>query len=108
MSHANTNVIYPQSTDRDLSRWQVREDDDDYGNSKGKSAVQTISLLDLHNRVIDRLDRAKALTHLLQTADTQMDDTIQMNVAMLEELIEQAQRTSSRMWEYIQRERKGG
>ncbi len=31
MSHANTNIIYPQSTDR-TAAWQVREDGDDYGN----------------------------------------------------------------------------
>ena len=107
MSH--TNVIYPQSTDRDLSRWQVREDDDDHGNSKGSNSnVQTVSLLDLHDRVINRLDRAKALTYLLQTADTKEEASIHVTAILLEELIEQAQGTSERMWGYIQRERRGG
>ncbi len=102
MSH--TNVIYPQSTDRTAS-WQIREDGDDY--DKGSSNVQTVSLLDLHVRVIDRLDRAKAMACLLQTADTKMDDTISMTAAMLEELIEQAQGDSRRMLKYIQREKRG-
>ncbi len=106
MSHANTNVIYPQSIDRDLSRWQVREDDDDYG--KGNSEVRTVSLLDLHDRVIDRLSRTKAMTRLLQTADNQTDSTIQVTAIVLEEHIEQALTTSERMWDYIQRERRGG
>ncbi len=104
MSHANTNVIYPQSTARTAS-WQVREDGDDY--DKGNN-VQTVSLLDLHVRIIDRLDRAKAMACLLQTADTKMDDTISMTAAMLEELIEQAQSDSRRMLKYIQREKKHG
>ncbi len=106
MSHVNTNIIYPQSTDRTTS-WQVREDGDDYSSNKGNNNVQSVSLSDLHNRVIDRLDRAKALTHLLKTADTQPDDIIQHTAAILEEHIEQAQTTSNRMWGYIQRERRG-
>jgi hypothetical protein len=105
MSH--TNVIYPQSIDRNPAAWQVREDDDDYGNSKGSSDVQIVSLLDLHDRVINRLDRAKALTYLLQTADTKEEASIHVTAILLEELIEQAQGTSERMWGYIQRERKG-
>jgi len=106
MSHANTNIIYPQSTPR-TATWQVREDGDDYGSNKGNSNVQSVSLSDLHNRVLDRLDRAKALLHLLKTADKQTDDIIQHTAAVLEEHIEQAQTTSNRMWGYIQRERRG-
>ncbi len=107
MSHANTNIIYPQSTDR-TAAWQVREDGDDYGTNKGNNNVQSVSLSDLHNRVLDRLDRAKALTHLLKTADTLPDDIIQHTVAILEEHIEQAQTTSRRVWDYMQREKKLG
>jgi len=105
MSYTNTNVIYPQSTDR-TTAWQVREDGDDYGKGSN-SNVQRVSLSDLHNRVLDRLDRAKALLHLLKTADKQTDDIIQHTAAVLEEHIEQAQTTSNRMWGYIQRERRG-
>ncbi len=103
---SQTNIIYPQSTDRTAS-WQVREDGDDYDNSKGDSEVRTVSLLDLHDRVIDRLSRAKAMTRLLQTADTQSDGAIQVTAIVLEEHIEQALTTSERMWGYIQRERRG-
>ncbi len=106
MSHANTNIIYPQSTDR-TAAWQVREDGDDYGKGSN-SNVQSVSLSDLHNRVLERLDRAKALTHLLKTADTQADNVIQHTLGTIEEHIEQAQGTSERMWGYIQRERRGG
>jgi len=104
MSHTNTNIIYPQSTDR-TAAWQIREDRDDYG--KDTKNVQRVSLSDLHNRVLDRLDRAKALLHLLKTADKQTDDIIQHTAAVLEEHIEQAQTTSNRMWGYIQKERRG-
>lgn len=104
MSHANTNVIYPQSIDRNPATWQVREGDDDDGTNR----VQTVSLLDLHNRVIDRLDRARALSQLLHTADLQLEHVVRDTALILEEHIEQAQRTSRRMWEYIQRERRGG
>ncbi len=106
MSHANTNIIYPQSTDRTAS-WQVREDGDDYGKGSN-SNVQSVSLSDLHNRVLERLDRAKALLHLLKTADTQADDVIQHTAAILEEHIEQAQTTSRRVWDYMQREKRLG
>ena len=102
---SQTNVIYPQSTHRNIA-WQVREDGDDY--DKGSRNVQTVSLLDLHNRVLERLDRARALIHLLKTADTQADDVIQHTAAVLEEHIEQAQRTSRRVWDYVQREKKLG
>ncbi|WP_428623525.1 hypothetical protein [Sedimenticola sp.] len=102
MSH--TNIIYPQSTHRNIA-WQVREDGDDYG--KGSNNVQRVSLSDLHDRVIERLDRAKALTHLLKTAETQADDVTQHTLGAIEEHIEQAQTTSNRMWGYIQRERRG-
>ena len=87
MSHANTNVIYPQSTDRTAS-WQVREDGDDYG--KGNNNVQRVSLSDLHDRVIERLDRARALTHLLKTAETQAGEVTQHTLGAIEEHIEQA------------------
>ena len=90
-----------------ISRWQVREDDDDYGKGSN-SNVQTVSLLDLHDRVIDRLDRARALSYLLQTADIQLAHVVRDTALVLEEHIEQAQRTSRRMWEYVQRERRGG
>jgi len=106
MSHANTNVIYPQSTDR-TAAWQVREDGDDYGKSSN-SNVQSVSLSDLHNRVLERLDRAKALLHLLKTADSPSDDIIQHTAAILEEHIEQAQTTSRRVWDYMQREKRLG
>ncbi len=103
MSQANTNVIYPQSTDRTAS-WQVREDGDDYGNRE----VRTTSLSDMHNRILERLDRAKALTHLLKTADTPSDEVIQHTASVIEELIVLAQSTSRKMWEFVQREKRLG
>ncbi len=106
MSHANTNIIYPQSTARTAS-WQVREDGDDYDQGSNNN-VQSVSLSDLHNRVLDRLDRARALTHLLKTADKQADDIIEHTAAILEEHIEQAQTTSRRVWDYMQREKRHG
>ncbi len=106
MSHVNTNIIYPQSTDR-TAAWQVREDGDDYGKDE-KSNVRTTSLSDMHNRIHERLDRARALIHLLKTADTQADDAIPLTAVVIEDLIESAQFTSRKMWEFIQREKRLG
>ena len=103
---SQTNVIYPQSTGHNAS-WQVREDGDDYG-KESNSNVRTTSLSDMHNRIHERLDRARALIHLLKTADTQADDTIQLTADVIEDLIEKAQGTSRKMWEFIQREKRLG
>jgi hypothetical protein len=103
---SQTNVIYPQSTGRNTS-WQVREDGDDYG-KESNSNVRTTSLSDMHNRIHERLDRAKALIHLLKSADTQADDTIRLTADVVEDLIEKAQGTSLKMWEFIQREKRLG
>jgi hypothetical protein len=83
-----TNIIYPQATNRNAF-WQVREDGDDYGKDSN-SNVRTTSLHDMHNRIYERLDRSKALIHLLKTADTQSDDAIQLTAVAIEELIDKA------------------
>jgi len=104
MSHANTNIIYPQSTDRTAS-WQVREDSDDYGNSKGRSGP-SYPLVGLQDRLTDRLERAKALTHLLQTADILLEHAVRDTARVLEEHIEQAQEATAQMWERIRQEKR--
>lgn len=61
MSH---NITYPQSIEHDLSCCQVRENEDDYGNSELGT-----SILKLVNLITDRLVRADALTDLLRMAE---------------------------------------
>jgi len=104
MSHVNTNVIYPQSTDRTAS-WQVREDGDDYGNSKGRSGP-SYPLVGLQDRLNDRLHRAHAIASLLHSADYLLEKDTRETALVLEELIEQAQEASAQMWERIRQEKK--
>ena len=94
MSHANTNVIYPQSTDRDLSRWQVREDEDDYGKLSRK-------LLELHDLITDRLVRADALTYLMQTAENPPEHATRITAMLLQDLLQEAQTANETLWEEV-------
>jgi hypothetical protein len=90
MSHANTNLIYPQSTDRDLSRWQVREEEDD---------ALSRRLLELHERITDRLLRADALAQLMQTAEDPPEHATQLTAMLLQDLIQEAQTANEKLWE---------
>ena len=101
MSH--TNVIYPQSTNRTAS-WQIREDDDTYG----KRTAVSYPLIGLQDRLSDRLERARALTHLLQSADILLEHVVHDTARVLEEHIEQAQEANVQMWERIRQEKKDG
>ncbi len=96
MSQANTNVIYSQSTDRDLSRWQVREDEDDYGKLGRK-------LLELHDRITDRLVRADALTYLMQTAENPPEHATRITAMLLQDLIQDAQKANEKLWDEVHR-----
>ncbi len=96
MSHANTNIIYPQSTDRDPSHWQVREDDEDYGELSRK-------LLELHDRITDRLVRADALSYLMQTAENPPEHATRITAMLLQDLIQEAQQANEKLWEAVHR-----
>ncbi len=96
MSHAKANVIYPQSTDRDFSRWQVREDEDDYGKLSRK-------LLELHDLITDRLVRADALTYLMQTAENPPEHATRITAMLLQDLIQEAQQANEKLWEEVDR-----
>lgn len=100
MSHANTNIIYPQSTDRNPTVWQVREDGDDYDNGS-----LSYPLLELHDRITDRLARAEALACLLQTADNPPDHATRVTAIVLQELIQQTQEANEKLWERIRQTR---
>ena len=91
MSH---NVIYPQSTDRDLSRWQVREDEDDYGKLSSQ-------LLELHDLITDRLVRADALTYLMQTAENPPEHATRITAMLLQDLIQEAQEANGKLWDEV-------
>jgi hypothetical protein len=96
MSQTNTNITYPQSTDCDLSRWQVREDDDDYGKLSRK-------LLELHDLITDRLVRADALTYLMQTAENPPEHATRITSMLLQDLIQDAQKANETLWEEVHR-----
>jgi len=96
MSQANTNITYPQSTDRDPSHWQVREDEDDYGKLSSK-------LLELHDRITDRLVRADALTYLMQTAENSPEHANRSAAILLQDLIQEAQTANEKLWDEIHR-----
>jgi hypothetical protein len=100
MSH--TNVIYPQSIDRNPAAWQVREDDDNYS----KRAPVSYPLIGLQDRLSDRLERARAMTHLLQSADILLEYVVRDTARVLEEHIEQAQEANAQMWERIRQEKR--
>jgi len=86
--------IYPQSTDRDLSRWQVREDEDDYGKLSRK-------LLELHDLITDRLVRADALTYLMQTAENPPEHANRITAMLLQDLIQEAQTANEKLWDEL-------
>ncbi len=96
MSHVNTNVTYPQFTDRNPSRWQVREDEDDYGKLSRK-------LLELHDLITDRLVRADALTYLMQTAENPPEHATRITAMLLQDLIQEAQKANEKLWEEVHR-----
>jgi len=96
MSHINTNITYPQSTDHDLSRWQVREEEDDYGKLRSK-------LLKLHDLITDRLVRADALTYLMQTAENPPEHANRITAMLLQDLIQEAQTANEKLWDEVHR-----
>jgi hypothetical protein len=96
MSHANTHVIYPQSSDRDPVRWQVREDDEDYVKSELGTAI--LKLIDL---ITDRLDRADTLTYLMQTAENPPEHATRITAMLLQDLIQEAQEANEKLWELV-------
>jgi hypothetical protein len=100
MSQANTTIIYPQSTDRDLSRWQVREDEDDYGKLSRK-------LLELHDLITDlitdRLIRADALAEIIQTAENPPKHATRITAMLLQDLIRETQEANEKLWDEIRR-----
>ncbi len=96
MSHANTNVIYPQSTDRDLSHWQVREDDDDYGNLNH-------SIQALINHITDRLIRADALAEIMQTAENPPEHATRITAMLLQDLIRETQEANEKLWDELRK-----
>jgi hypothetical protein len=93
---SQTKIIYPQSTDRDFSRWQVREDEDDYGKLSRK-------LLELHELITDRLIRADALTYLMQTAENPPEHATRITAMLLQDLIQDAQQANEKLWEEVHR-----
>jgi hypothetical protein len=93
MSH--TNVIYPQSTHRNIA-WQVREDEDDYGKLSSQ-------LLELHDLITDRLVRADALTYLMQTAENPPEHATRITAMLLQDLIRETQEANEKLWDELRK-----
>jgi hypothetical protein len=92
MSQTNTHLIYPQSTDRDLSRWQIREEDDNYGNEN-----LSRSILELINHITDRLIRADALAEIIQTAESPPEHATRITAILLQDLIRETQMANEQL-----------
>jgi len=96
MSH--TNVIYPQSIDRDPISWQIREDDDNYGNE-----TLSRSILELINHITDRLIRADALAEIMQTAENPPEHATRITAMLLQDLIRETQEANEKLWDELRK-----
>jgi len=102
MSH--TNVVYAQFSNEDLdlthtSRWQVREDEDEYG-SKPDLPVLT-QLSNLSDFITEKLTRAEALSWVLQGAKHYPENADSVTAMVIAELIHEALEANEKQWEKI-------
>jgi hypothetical protein len=95
---SQTNITYPQSLERDPSRWQVREDDDDYDNEN-----LSRSILELINHITDRLIRADALAEIIQTAENPPEHATRITAMLLQDLIRETQEANEKLWDELRK-----
>jgi hypothetical protein len=95
---SQTTITYSQSLERDLSRWQIREDDDDYSNENLSS-----STLKLINHITDRLIRADALAEIIQTAENPPEHATRITAMLLQDLIRETQVANEKLWDELRK-----
>ena len=100
MSHVN--FVYSQSTSNDLAlinntSWQVREEEDEYGN-KQKLPVLT-QLSNLSDFITEKLTRAEALSWVLQGAKHYPESADSVTAMVIAELIHEALEANEKQWE---------
>ena len=93
---SQTTITYSQSLERDLSRWQIREEDDNYGNEN-----LSRSILELINHITDRLIRADALAEIIQTAENPPEHATRITAMLLQDLIQEAQQANEKLWDKV-------
>jgi hypothetical protein len=95
---SQTNITYSQSLERDTALWQVREDDDGYGNENLSG-----SILELINHITDRLIRADALAEIMQTAEKLPEHATRITAMLLQDLIRETQEANEKLWQEVRR-----
>ena len=95
---SQTNITYSHSTNRELSRWQIREEDDNYGNEN-----LSRSILELINHITDRLIRADALAEIIQTAENPPEHATRITAMLLQDLIRETQVANEKLWEELRK-----
>jgi hypothetical protein len=95
---SQTTITYSQSLERDLSRWQVREEDDNYSNKN-----LSRSILELINHITDRLIRADALAEIIQTAENPPEHATRITAMLLQDLIRETQEANEKLWEELRK-----
>ena len=95
---SQTTITYSQSTDHDLSRWQIREEDDNYGNEN-----LSHSILELINHITDRLIRADALAEIIQTAENPPEHATRITAMLLQDLIRETQEANEKLWDELRK-----
>jgi hypothetical protein len=95
---SQTNISYSQSLERDPSLWEVREDDDGYGNENLSG-----SILELINHITDRLIRADALAEIMQTAENPPEHATRITAMLLQDLIRETQEANEKLWQELGR-----
>ena len=90
------NITYPQSIDHNPATWQVREDDDDYGNLSHQ-------LQELINTITDRLIRAEALAEILQTSENPPEHATRITAMFLQDMIRETQEANEKLWDELRK-----
>ncbi len=101
---SQSNFVYPLPTD-DLtlinsSRWQVREDEDEYGNNSELPILTQLS--NLSDFITDKLTKAEALSWVLQGAKHYPENADAVTAMVIAELIHEALEANEKQWEKIQ------
>ncbi len=103
---SNTSFAYRQTTDRGLtlvhsSTWHVRDDDDKYGTDNEDKVEET--LLELSDRITERLTRAQALAWVLQGSEHHPEKAGNITAMIIAELIHEALEAHEKQWDKIRR-----
>ncbi len=100
---SQSNFVYPLPTN-DLtlinnSPWQVREEEDEYGNKSELPALTQLS--NQSDFITDKLTKAEALSWVLQGAKHYPENADSVTAMVIAELIHEALEANEKQWEKI-------